>query len=115
MTDSMESKNVFYACVIPFLLFFAAFAGIIYPCRGALHPHALVDTLAAKLPVNFAAPLSIVRNWSFSLFYVMAELWGSVVASLLFWGIANDVTTVDEAKKYCTCFDPSFSIQPFWV
>ena len=31
----------------------------------------------------------------------MAEMWGSVVASLLFWGFANEVTTVDEAKKYC--------------
>jgi ATP/ADP translocase len=29
-------------------------------------------------------------------------MWGSVVASLLFWGFANEVTTVDEAKKYCT-------------
>lgn len=28
-------------------------------------------------------------------------MWGSVVTSLLFWGFANEVTTVDEAKKYC--------------
>ena len=35
------------------------------------------------------------------MFYVMAEMWGSVVASLLFWSFANEVTTVDEAKKYC--------------
>ena len=39
--------------------------------------------------VRFAGPISIVRNWSFCLFYVMAELWGSVVVSLLFWGFAN--------------------------
>lgn len=98
----MELKNVFYACVIPFLIFFASFALIIYPNRVFLHPHGLVDALAAMLPANFAAPLSIVRNWSFAVFYVMAEMWGSVVASLLFWGFANEVTTVDEAKKYCT-------------
>ena len=30
----------------------------------------------------------------------MAELWGSVVASLLFWGFANELTSVPEAKKY---------------
>lgn len=34
----------------------------------------------------------------------MAELWGSVVASLLFWGLANEVTTVEEAKKYYPLF-----------
>jgi AAA family ATP:ADP antiporter len=102
MTDSMSLKNVFYACVIPFLVFFASFALFIYPNRTFLHPHAFVDTLAATLPPNFSAPLSIIRNWSFATFYVMAEMWGSVVASLLFWGFANEVTTVEEAKKYCT-------------
>jgi AAA family ATP:ADP antiporter len=97
----MEQKNVFYACVIPFLIFFSLFALVIYPARGALHPHAFVDLLQSRLPAGFSAPLAIVRNWSFAMFYVMAEMWGSVVTSLLFWGFANEVTTVDEAKKYC--------------
>ena len=30
----------------------------------------------------------------YALFYTMAELWGSVVVSLLFWGFANEVTKV---------------------
>jgi len=34
----------------------------------------------------------------------MAEMWGSVVTSVLFWGFANEVTTVDEAKKYYPLF-----------
>jgi hypothetical protein len=101
MVDKMEQKNVFYACVIPFLAFFSLFALVIYPNRGLLHPHAFVDTLATHLPAGFSAPLAIVRNWSFAVFYVMAEMWGSVVTSLLFWGFANEVTTVEEAKKYC--------------
>jgi len=104
LCDRMEQKNVFYACVIPFLAFFGLFATVVYPFRGALHPHGLVDALAANLPANFAAPLAIVRNWSFALFYVMAEMWGSVVLSLLFWGVANEVMTVDEAKKYYPLF-----------
>ena len=29
---------------------------------------------------------------------------GSVVVSLLFWGFANEITTVDEAKKYYPLF-----------
>lgn len=97
----MEQKDVFYWCTIPFLFFFAAFAFIIYPNVGMLHPHAFVDKIAMALPEGFGAPLAIVRNWSFAVFYVMAEMWGSVVASLLFWSFANEVTTVDEAKKYC--------------
>ena len=40
----------------------------------------------------------------------MAEMWGSVVASLLFWSFANEVTTVDEAKKYCECIVLLFDV-----
>lgn len=103
LCDRMEQKDVFYACTIPFLIFFAAFAFIIFPNVGMLHPHAWVDKIALALPEGFGAPLAIVRNWSYAVFYVMAEMWGSVVASLLFWSFANEVTTVDEAKKYCEC------------
>jgi len=37
------------------------------------------------------------------MFYMFAELWGSIVVSLLFWGFANEINTVDEAKKYVLC------------
>lgn len=103
MTNRMEHSQVFYACIIPFLTFFSTFALIVYPNQVHLHPHAFVDLLASRLPPGFSAPLAIVRNWSFAMFYVMAEMWGSVVTSLLFWGFANEVTTVAEAKKYCKC------------
>ena len=101
LTNKMEQKDVFYTCVWPFLAFFSLFALVIYPNRAMLHPHAFCDMLSLSLPAGFSAPLAIIRNWSFAVFYVMAEMWGSVVASLLFWGFANEVTTVDEAKKYC--------------
>ncbi len=45
-----------------------------------------------------------MRNWTYCLFYVMAELWGSVVVSVLFWGFANQITTVDEAKQFYPLF-----------
>jgi len=104
LCDRLEQKDVFYTCTVPFLFFFLAFAFIIYPNVGVLHPHAFVDKIALALPEGFGAPLAIVRNWSFAVFYVMAEMWGSVVASLLFWSFANEVTTVDEAKKYYPLF-----------
>merc|ERR1711933_626130 len=84
--------------------FFATFALSIYPDIDFLHPHAFVDRIASVLPAGFTAPLAIVRNWSFALFYIVSEMWGSVVVSLLFWGFANEVTTVDEAKKYYPLF-----------
>jgi hypothetical protein len=40
----------------------------------------------------------IATNWTYSLFFILGELWGSVAISLLFWSLADDVCTVDEAK-----------------
>lgn len=54
---------------------------------------AFSENLLASWGTRFAGPISILRNWTFCLFYVMAELWGSVVVSLLFWGFANQVGT----------------------
>lgn len=104
MSNKMSQAQVFYAVLVPFLAFFASFAGIIYPNRTFLHPHAAADALQALLPSFFTPLVSIFRNWTFSLFYCLAELWGSIVVSVLFWGFANDVTTVDEAKKYYPLF-----------
>lgn len=104
LTNKYSRSTVFYSILSTFLSFFALFAGVIYPNQAWLHPHGLVDKLALALPKGFAAPLAIVRNWSYAVFYLMAELWGSVVVSLLFWGFANEVSTIKEAKKYYPLF-----------
>lgn len=104
LCDRLDQRKVFYVCTIPFLFFFGMFAMVIYPNNHLLHPHKLIDNFAAYLPSGFSAPLSVLRNWSFALFYVMAEMWGSVVLSLLFWGLANEVTTINEARRYYPLF-----------
>ncbi|KAB2836348.1 MAG: NTP/NDP exchange transporter, partial [Caedimonadaceae bacterium] len=38
-------------------------------------------------------------------FYVLAELWGSVMVSLLFWQFANEVTRTNEAKRFYALFN----------
>lgn len=104
MSNMFSRETLFYVCIVPFVLFFLAFGFIMYPNLALLHPVGFVSSIAAHLPASFAAPLAIVKNWTFALFYTLAELWGSVVVSLLFWGFANEVTTVDEAKKYYPLF-----------
>ena len=39
----------------------------------------------------------MVRNWAFTLFYCCSELWGDVALSLLFWGLANETTSLRDA------------------
>lgn len=104
LSNSLSREQLFYVCIVPFILFFLAFGFVIYPNIGLLHPVQFTAMLASKLPAGFVAPLAILKNWTFALFYTLAELWGSVVVSLLFWGFANEVTSVEEAKKYYPLF-----------
>lgn len=64
----------------------------------------LCEKLLADAGPRFAGPIAILRNWTYCLFYVMAELWGSVVVSVLFWGFANQITTVEEASQFYPLF-----------
>ena len=91
LSNVLSREALFYTVIFPFIAFFGAFAFVLYPLRDAIHPTALADKLLAALGPSFLGPVAILRIWSFCLFYVMAELWGSVVISVLFWGFANQV------------------------
>jgi len=49
------------------------------------------------LPPGLAGGIAVLTNWTYSLFYVCAELWGDVILSLLFWGMANETTRIQDA------------------
>ncbi|XP_062216629.1 plastidic ATP/ADP-transporter-like [Phragmites australis] len=104
LSNVLSREALFYTVIFPFIAFFGAFAFVLYPLRNIIHPTALADKLLAALGPSFLGPVAILRIWSFCLFYVMAELWGSVVISVLFWGFANQITTVDEAKEFYPLF-----------
>mmetsp|Transcript_19634 Transcript_19634/g.59393 ORF Transcript_19634/g.59393 Transcript_19634/m.59393 type:complete len:588 (+) Transcript_19634:159-1922(+) len=104
LSNIMNTEQLFYTCIFPFIAFFGAFAYILYPLRDTLHPTQFANKLLETAGPRFAGPIAILRNWTFCVFYVMAELWGSVVVSLLFWGFANQITTVSEAKQFYPLF-----------
>ncbi|KAL2926055.1 Plastidic ATP/ADP-transporter [Bienertia sinuspersici] len=104
LADVLPRKALFYSVIVPFIAFFGAFGFVLYPMSDYFHPTVLADKLLATLGPRFLGPLAILRIWSFCLFYVMAELWGSVVISVLFWGFANQITTIDEAKRFYPLF-----------
>lgn len=104
LTNIMSRENVFYAVVTPFLLFFGVFAFIIYPNLAALHPSAeSVAALKASYPV-LTGFIDIYAYWSFSLFYVLSEIWGSAMIGLMFWQFANHIVRMREAKRFYGLF-----------
>ncbi|KAK4765607.1 hypothetical protein SAY86_026697 [Trapa natans] len=104
LAGALSREALFYSVIVPFIAFFGAFGFVLYPLSNYIHPQALADRLLDMLGPRFLGPLAIMRIWSFCLFYVMAELWGSVVISVLFWGFANQITTVEEAKRFYPLF-----------
>lgn len=104
LSNLFSKQKVFYLMISSFIAFFALFVLVMYPCREALHPTDLADRLQASLPAGFSGMVAIFRNWTYAIFYVMSELWGSVAISLLFWGFANDITRVAESKRFYAMF-----------
>lgn len=104
LSNILSKQALFYATILPFLAFFALFAIVLYPAKDALHPTVLADQLQAFLPEGLGGLVAIFRNWTYAVFYVLAELWGSVMLSLVFWGFANDITRVSEAKRFYALF-----------
>jgi ATP:ADP antiporter, AAA family len=104
LANVFSKEKLFYAILCPFLLFFAAFGFIIYPNKEVLHMSLdQIQHYQALFP-NFHWFVPVIGNWSFSLFYILSELWGSVVLSMLFWQFANQITKIDEAKRFYGLF-----------
>lgn len=87
-------RTLFYITLAPFFIFYALFAFVLYPLRDVVHPLSIaVPSGGLKFAVN------ILRYWTFSLYFIVSELWGSAGIPLLFWSCANDVIKIDQAKR----------------
>jgi ATP:ADP antiporter, AAA family len=104
LSNILSKKQLFVTMITSFIAFFAIFVLFLYPNREILHPTDMADRLQAWLPEGASGLVALVRNWTYALFYVMAELWGSVAISLLFWGFANDTTRISESKRFYAMF-----------
>ena len=103
VSNIVSSKALFLLAIVPFLVFFSLFF-LLFQYREVLEPWALATRLQAHLPHGLMPLVAMFRHWVLSVFYVMAELWGSMALSLLFWGFANQITRVDEAKRFYALF-----------
>jgi AAA family ATP:ADP antiporter len=104
LSNKFNMEKVFYIIVSIFISYFVIFTFVIYPNRELMHLQNVGTYLEGVLPMGCLGFISMIKYWSFTLFYVMAELWSCIVLSLLFWGFANEVTPVSEAKRFYGLF-----------
>lgn len=104
LCNIMTQNQVFYTMTSLFIAFFAIFAFVLYPYPDFFHPNeAHIENLSHGYPM-LKWFIRIAGKWSYALFYVFAELWGSVMLSLLFWQFANHITKTSEAKRFYSMF-----------
>lgn len=100
LSNIYSQEKVFYIMTSAFLLLYGLFAFVIYPYRDELHPFASADYLETILPSGFKGLISMYRYWTFTGFYVISELWSTIVLTVLFWGFANEITRLSEARRF---------------
>lgn len=98
--NHLSKRSLFYVTIVPFFAFYALFAYVLYPNRHNLHLEQLAPIAGASLPYV----RNLFRYWIFSIYYITSELWGSAGVPLLFWQCANDVTPIDQAKRFYPLF-----------
>lgn len=104
LVNVFSKQAVFHGIVAFFMIYVAAFAFVLYPMKDVIHPDpATIEALKASYP-NLQHVFGIAGSWSYTVLYVIAELWGSVMISLLFWQFANQITRTSEAKRFYAMF-----------
>ena len=123
LSDTFESKTtLFYTTCIPFFIFFIIFDVVIYPNVDKLHP--TLAAVQAFLRINnnldtnggggggLDVLANIIANWTSALFYVVAEIYSSVSVGLLFWQFANDVVSIEQARRFYPLFAQMSGLAP---
>jgi ATP:ADP antiporter, AAA family len=100
ISSRLSGLKVFYVITSAFLAFFLVFAFMLYPAGDAIHLTSLADFLRGVLPKGLSGFIAMVEYWSFTLFYIIAELWSNIVLSILTWGFINEITSLKEAPRF---------------
>lgn len=100
LSNRYSQEKVFYLLTSSFLFFYALFAFVLYPYRDQLHPLESATYLESLLPAGFKGLISLYRYWTFTGFYVVCELWNTIVISVLFWGFVNQITSLVESRRF---------------
>jgi len=104
LSNRVSQKRLFHGILWAFVIFYTLFALFLYPNQSSLQmtPDRIFELQQLYPHLKWFFPM--VGYWTYTLFYVFAELWSTVVLILLFWQFANQITAVDQAKRFYMMF-----------
>ncbi len=104
LANFVSLERLFYGGVSMFMVAFTLFYFVLFPYRADLLPDpVLIEGLKETYP-RFQHFFSVYQNWVYVFFYLFAELWGAITLQFLFWSFANDVTRIEESKRFYAMF-----------
>ena len=104
LSHKFNREKIFYIMLLFFIGFYSIFMLFIYPNRSSLELTYISHFLDNSLPPGAMGFASMIRHWHLSIFYVITELWGGILLSMLFWGFANEITSMEQASRFYPLF-----------
>ncbi len=101
LSNSLNKTVIFHLFNVFFVSYFIFFTFVIQKDAESFHIN--LSSFKEAMPSSRYV-VAAIEKWSYSLYYIFAELWGSVMLSLTFWQTANQVFKVDEAKRLYPLF-----------
>ncbi|MDR1627500.1 MAG: NTP/NDP exchange transporter [Oscillospiraceae bacterium] len=101
LVNKFGTKNTFYIMVSIFMAFYIIFLFVLFPNAKSLHLGVeKVRSMQQSAPGLFFYVVPCLTNWSYTLFYIFSEIWGTMAISSLFWQFANQITKKTEVKRF---------------
>lgn len=95
-----NSLVAYYAMTVPMLCYFVGY--FLFASQQVINPEQLPEWIRAAK--SLYAPLEFIcvifYHWDKTLYYVCCEAWGSFTLVILFWQIANENYSRQEASSY---------------
>lgn len=104
LNKRLSKEKLFFVTLLPFVIFFFVFAFLLRPNIQYLHASPEWIFAAQEAYPRLTSFIPVFGNWIYSLFYIMAELWGSVVITFLFWGFASYAVSKEERVRFFSFF-----------
>lgn len=104
LSNIFSKEKLFAVVLFGFLAFFLFFSMVLYPLNNYFNASlSTIEGWQKNVPMlgNF---LTAIGYWTYTLFYVMSELWGNVAVSILFWQFANQIVPTFQAKRFYPVF-----------
>ena len=104
LSNIFSREKLFSVVLFGFLGFFTLFSLVIYPMNEVFNMSFTTLEGLQKWAPSLKHFFPAIGYWTYTLFYVISELWGNVAVSILFWQFANQITPTLQAKRFYPVF-----------